>query len=36
MSSQFLDPTNPVVQNMLLVDSDGKRIAVKYYKNTDW
>lgn len=26
-----VDPTVPVVKNMLLLDSEGKRIAVKYY-----
>ncbi len=25
------DPTLPIVKNMLLLDSEGKRIAVKYY-----
>ncbi|CAL5224815.1 g7564 [Coccomyxa viridis] len=31
----IVDPTVPLVKNMLLLDSDGKRIAVKYYGN-DW
>ena len=26
-----VDSTVPVVQNMLLLDSEGKRIAVKYF-----
>ena len=26
-----VDPTVPVVKNMLLLDSEGKRIAVKHY-----
>lgn len=26
-----VDPTVPVVKSMLLLDSEGKRIAVKYY-----
>ena len=26
-----VDPTIPKVKNMLLLDSEGKRIAVKYY-----
>lgn len=26
-----LDPTCPVVKNMIILDSEGKRIAVKYY-----
>ena len=26
-----VDPTMPVIQNMLLLDSEGKRIAVKYF-----
>eukprot|EP00955_Chlamydomonas_euryale_P079928 363360-Chlamydomonas_euryale.AAC.3 len=29
------DPTLPVVKNMVLLDSEGKRIAVKYYSQ-DW
>lgn len=33
--SSLLDPTCPVVKNLLVVDSEGKRIAVKYYSN-DW
>lgn len=31
----IVDSTVPLVKNMLLLDSDGKRIAVKYYGN-DW
>lgn len=31
----FVDLTVPLVKNMLLLDSEGKRIAVKYYGN-DW
>ena len=31
----IVDPTVPVVKNVLLLDSEGKRIAVKYYSN-DW
>ena len=30
-----VDPTVPVVKNMLLLDSEGKRIAVKYFSK-DW
>lgn len=30
-----VDPTCPVVKNMLLLDSEGKRIAVKYY-SPEW
>lgn len=30
-----VDPTCPIVKNMLLLDSDGKRIAVKYYSE-EW
>ncbi|MEW5299355.1 MAG: hypothetical protein WDW38_004620 [Sanguina aurantia] len=30
-----MDPTCPIVKNMLLLDSEGKRIAVKYY-TSDW
>lgn len=26
-----IDPTLPIVKNLLLLDSEGKRIAVKYY-----
>ena len=26
-----VDPTVPVVKNLLLLDSDGRRVAVKYY-----
>eukprot|EP00887_Chlorella_sp_A99_P003613 scaffold7.g3613.t1 len=29
--AELCDPTVPVVQNLLLLDSEGKRIAVKYY-----
>ena len=29
------DPTVPVVKNLLLLDSEGKRIAVKYYAS-EW
>ena len=31
----IVDPTVPVVKNVLLLDSEGKRIAVKYYSD-DW
>lgn len=30
-----VDPTCPVVKNMLLLDSEGKRVAVKYY-SPEW
>ncbi len=30
-----IDPTCPVVKNMLLLDSEGKRVAVKYY-SPEW
>ncbi len=33
--ADIVDPTVPVVKNMLLLDSEGKRIAVKYY-GSDW
>lgn len=33
--ADIVDPTVPLVKNMLLLDSEGKRIAVKYYGN-DW
>jgi hypothetical protein len=33
--AEIVDPTVPVVKNMLLLDSEGKRIAVKYY-GSDW
>jgi len=31
-----VDPTMPVIQNMLLLDSEGKRIAVKYFDQQWW
>jgi hypothetical protein len=31
MATDLCDPTIPVVKNMLLLDSEGKRIAVKYF-----
>jgi hypothetical protein len=31
MATEIVDPTIPVVKNMLLLDSEGKRIAVKYF-----
>lgn len=31
-----VDPTCPVVKNMLLLDSEGKRVAVKYYSPEWW
>ncbi|CAK0787834.1 hypothetical protein CVIRNUC_011056 [Coccomyxa viridis] len=33
--ADIVDPTVPLVKNVLLLDSEGKRIAVKYYGN-DW
>jgi hypothetical protein len=32
---EAIDPTVPIVKNLLLLDSDGKRIAVKYY-SSEW
>lgn len=29
------DPTCPVIKNMIILDSDGKRIAVKYF-SPEW
>lgn len=29
--TEIVDPTIPVVKNLLLLDSEGKRIAVKYF-----
>jgi hypothetical protein len=29
------DPTCPIVKNLVLLDSEGKRIAVKYY-SSEW
>ena len=29
------DPTLPIVKSLILLDSEGKRIAVKYYSQ-DW
>ena len=31
-----VDPTCPLVKNMMLLDSEGKRIAVKYYSSEWW
>ena len=31
-----VDPTMPVIQNILLLDSEGKRIAVKYFDQQWW
>lgn len=31
-----IDPTLPVVKNLLLLDSEGKRIAVNYYSSEWW
>lgn len=31
----MVDPTLPFVKNMVLLDSDGKRVAVNYYSQ-DW
>ena len=31
MATDLCDPTIPVVKNLLLLDSEGKRIAVKYF-----
>mmetsp|Transcript_330 Transcript_330/g.667 ORF Transcript_330/g.667 Transcript_330/m.667 type:complete len:186 (+) Transcript_330:321-878(+) len=33
--ASIMDPTCPIVKNMILLDSEGKRIAVKYYSQ-DW
>lgn len=33
--TSFVDPTCPIVKNMILLDSEGKRIAVKYYSQ-EW
>jgi hypothetical protein len=33
--TDVVDPTCPVVKNLLLLDAEGKRIAVKYYSN-EW
>lgn len=30
-----VDPTLPVVKNVLLMDNEGKRIAVNYY-SSEW
>ena len=30
-----MDPTVPQIKNVLLLDSDGKRIAVKYF-SPEW
>lgn len=35
MSIAALDPTIPRVLNVLIMDSEGKRIAVKYY-SPEW
>ena len=31
-----IDPLIPVVKNILILDSEGKRIAVKYYSSSEW
>ena len=31
----LIDPTVPTVKNLLLLDSEGKRIAVKYF-SPEW
>lgn len=31
-----IDPTVPMVQAMLLMDDEGKRIAVQYYSKRWW
>ena len=31
MATELMDPTVPTVKNLLLLDADGKRIAVKYF-----
>lgn len=31
-----MEVSAPLVKNMLLLDSEGKRVAVKYYSNDDW
>ena len=31
-----VDPTCPLVKNLLLLDSEGKRIAVKYFSSEWW
>ena len=31
----MLDPTTPMIKNLLVLDSQGKRVATKYYGN-DW
>ena len=31
----MFDPTTPVVKNLIVLDSEGKRIAVKYF-GSDW
>ena len=35
MVETTIDPTVPIVKNLLLLDADGKRIAVKYY-SPEW
>jgi len=35
MVKSQVDPTTPVIGNMLLLDSEGKRIAVQYY-SPEW
>ena len=34
-TAEILDPTIPVVKSLVLMDSEGKRIAVKYY-SPEW
>ncbi len=35
MVGSLIDATAPVIGNLLLLDSDGKRIAVQYY-SPEW
>jgi hypothetical protein len=34
-SMENVDPTVPLVKNLLLLDAEGKRVAVKYY-SPEW
>jgi hypothetical protein len=34
--AEEIDPTCSALKNLLLLDSEGKRIAVKYYSSEWW
>lgn len=36
MGSHLQDTLIPLVKNLLLLNAEGKRVAVKYYDNVEW